>query len=105
LLPGVREPPAVDSAIRGTAALVDQARADGHDVCGRSTEALIVYTSPLTFPGALPGEGCDVLVTVFGLSTAEVDLVTAAYGGRVDLGESMILWAPPDIIQSLELER
>lgn len=103
LVPGVRDTLDIDSPIRDTAAIVDRARAAGYEVCGRSTEALVVYTSPLPDAGVEPDDQCDLLITVFRLMPEQIDEATASYGGRVALGGSMTLWAAPDVLNELGL--
>lgn len=101
LLPGVRDTLDIDSPIRDTAALVARARYAGYGVCGRSTEALVVYTAPLPFSDGLPDDECDLLITVFSLTPEQVETASRTYQGRISLGGSMTLWAPADIQQEL----
>jgi len=100
LMPGVGNTLEMDSPIRGTAAIVDRARAAGYDVCGRGTEALVVYTAPLLFAN-VNDDSCDVLITVFSLTPEQIEKATANHGGRVYLGGAMTLWAKPDVLHEL----
>ncbi len=88
--------------IRDGAAVVDRARANGYQVCGRSAEPFLVYTAPFPLITGIDDFGdCEVFVSVLSVDSAQRAAADARFDAHRTLGGSVNVWADSDIIDDV----
>ncbi len=91
--------------IRDGATVVERARANGFEVCGRSAEPMFVYTAPFPLISGIDDFGdCEVFVSVLGVNSDQRAAADPRFGARRNLGGSVNVWADADDIDRLVAE-
>ncbi len=88
--------------IRDGAAVVERARANGYEVCGRHVEPMLVYTAPVRLVnGTDDFDDCEVFVSVLSVNATQRAAADSRFDGHRDLGGSVRVWADTDIIDEV----